>query len=337
MQYKTLAVTGATGFQGGAIVKYFAANHPEVSIQAITRNIKKQPALDLLKLGGNVSLVQADLEDKASLVKAFAGAEAVYLVTDYWNTQNNAVAPNLNSEIMNGVAAIDAAAETKGLKHFLFGTLSEFASQSNMKWRNIYHFNTKIALNAYIRSKPDLWRKSTLVFTPIYFENYLAFEQPFFPLLGGPKLVEGPQWRAFFPENGVGNLPMVQIGDLGKVVAAIFKEPARYFQKYAVMISEYHTAATLVEQWAEAVGVTAGVDQIDLEEFKRRGRELGAPEFMAVEIWEQMCVLHDVGQSFIQKLDIETVDMHGVVKLTTWKDWVEQQDWTTFLSSSKTV
>jgi hypothetical protein len=62
---------------------------------------------------------------------------------------------------------------------------------------------------------------------------------------------DGPQWKAFFPEKGVENLPMVKIGDLGKVVGAILEQPTRYFQKYAVMISEYHTATTLVSQWAE--------------------------------------------------------------------------------------
>jgi uncharacterized protein YbjT (DUF2867 family) len=122
-------------------VKHFAATYPEVSVRAITRDVSKKAGLDLLKLGSNVSLVQADFEDKESLVRAFAGVDAIYLVTDYWNTQNNPTAPNLNSEIMHGIAAIDAAAETKGLKHFLFGTLIEFASLSNMKWRNMYHFS----------------------------------------------------------------------------------------------------------------------------------------------------------------------------------------------------
>jgi uncharacterized protein YbjT (DUF2867 family) len=122
-------------------VRYFAAAYPEVSVRAITRDITKKSAQELLTLGPNVILIQADFEDKDSLVRAFAGADAIYLVTDYWNTQNNAAVPNLNSEIMHGIAAIDAAAETKDLKHFLFGTLIEFASLSNMKWRNMYHFS----------------------------------------------------------------------------------------------------------------------------------------------------------------------------------------------------
>jgi hypothetical protein len=157
MEYRSIAVTGATGHQvskpyfksshftdmrkGGSIVKHFAVTYPEISVRAITRDINKKAALDLLTLGSNVSLHQADFEDKDSLVTAFAGIDAIYLVTDYWNTQNNHISPNLNSEIMHGIAAIDAAAETKGLKHLLFGTLVEFASLSNMKWRNMYHFS----------------------------------------------------------------------------------------------------------------------------------------------------------------------------------------------------
>jgi hypothetical protein len=60
------------------------------------------------------------------------------------------------------------------------------------------------------------------------------------------------------------------------------------------------------------VGVQAIVDQVDFEEFKRRASALGAPEFMAVEIWEQMCCLQDVGAKFIDAADIETVDMREV-------------------------
>jgi hypothetical protein len=38
-------------------------------------------------------------------------------------------------------------------------------------------------------AKPDLWSKTTFIYTPVYFENFLAVKQPFYPLLGGPQMV----------------------------------------------------------------------------------------------------------------------------------------------------
>jgi hypothetical protein len=60
------------------------------------------------------------------------------------------------------------------------------------------------------------------------------------------------------------------------------------------------------------VGVEATIEQVDFPEFKERALALGAAEFMALEIWEQMCCLQDVGRNFVGAADIETVDMREV-------------------------
>lgn len=127
-------------------MRYLAKTYADVEIRAITRSPEKPNAQELLSLGFNVSLVQASYSDNHSLVEALLGAEVVFLVTDYWNTQNNAISPNLNSEIMDGMAAIEVAARTKSLKHFFFGTLLDFAPLSDMKWRNMYHFSMSLVI-----------------------------------------------------------------------------------------------------------------------------------------------------------------------------------------------
>jgi hypothetical protein len=95
----------------------------------------------MLSLGRNVQLVHADLSDKNVMLSAFAGADVIYLVTDYWNVQTSPHAPDLNTEIMNGVTAIEAAAETPSLKHLIFGTLLDYPQLTNVKFRNMYHFS----------------------------------------------------------------------------------------------------------------------------------------------------------------------------------------------------
>jgi hypothetical protein len=53
----------------------------------------------------------------------------------------------------------------------------------------VFFSDTKTVLNSYIRAKSALWSKTTFVHTPVYFENYLTYDQKFYPMLGGPKKV----------------------------------------------------------------------------------------------------------------------------------------------------
>jgi hypothetical protein len=41
----------------------------------------------------------------------------------------------------------------------------------------------------YIRANSDLWATTTLIFSLIYYENYLRFDQLVYSMLGGPRKV----------------------------------------------------------------------------------------------------------------------------------------------------
>ncbi|KAM0262775.1 hypothetical protein ACHAQJ_001569 [Trichoderma viride] len=199
-----------------------------------------------------------------------------------------------------------------------------------MKWKNIYHFNTKMALNSYIMAKPDLWNKTTLVYTPIYFENYLAFDQLFYPLLGGPQIVEneaGVAYISTYPQDGTKNQPFFSVNDLGKVVAEICENPDKYFTKFVSAVSELWDAQDLVGTWGETVGVKSGVKTVSFEKYADIALKLRAPRYMAVEIYEQMKCLHEMDPETANAHGIEKVDISNIVKMTGWKEWVQQQDW----------
>jgi uncharacterized protein YbjT (DUF2867 family) len=80
---KIIAVVGATGAQGGGLVRAILSD-PDNSFQvrAITRNAQSEKAKELAGLGAQV--VEADVDDKDSLVKAFEGAYGVFCVTFFW-------------------------------------------------------------------------------------------------------------------------------------------------------------------------------------------------------------------------------------------------------------
>jgi len=77
---KLIAVLGATGNQGGSVIKTFL-EQPQYKIRGLTRNTSSDKAKALAQNG--VEMVAADLEDKASLEAAFADAHIIFIVSDY--------------------------------------------------------------------------------------------------------------------------------------------------------------------------------------------------------------------------------------------------------------
>ncbi|KAK4686160.1 hypothetical protein P7C73_g3972, partial [Tremellales sp. Uapishka_1] len=114
---KLVVIVGATGKQGGSVITAILDDNKAKAafrIRGITRDASK-PAAKALEAKG-VEMVSADLGDKASLVKAFEGAAAVFAVTDYWNTMNKDI------EVQQGKNLADAAKEA-GVGHYVWSSL----------------------------------------------------------------------------------------------------------------------------------------------------------------------------------------------------------------------
>ncbi|HET9696444.1 MAG TPA: NmrA family NAD(P)-binding protein, partial [Terriglobales bacterium] len=78
---KIIAVIGATGMQGGGLVRAILNDkNGEFGVRAITRNPNSEKAKELARLGAEV--VSADLDDEQSLQRAFAGAYGAFCVTN---------------------------------------------------------------------------------------------------------------------------------------------------------------------------------------------------------------------------------------------------------------
>ena len=78
---RTILVTGATGRQGGAVVRHLLAKGWK--LRALTRDPGGGPAQGLSSRG--VEILRGDLEDPGSLVNAVRGVHGVYSVQDFWS------------------------------------------------------------------------------------------------------------------------------------------------------------------------------------------------------------------------------------------------------------
>ena len=79
---KCIAVMGATGNQGGAVVKALLTVPDEFTIRVITRKPDSDKAKALAAQG--LEVVQADSDDEASMVAALTGVYGAFLVTNFW-------------------------------------------------------------------------------------------------------------------------------------------------------------------------------------------------------------------------------------------------------------
>src|SRR5229473_6402448 len=105
---KLIAVVGATGQQGGAVVRALQADK-QFKVRALTRNPAKhsEPADEV---------IQADLSRPETLKAAFEGAHGVFLVTNFWQEGTD--------EVKQATAAVRAAKDA-GVKHFIWSTLPD--------------------------------------------------------------------------------------------------------------------------------------------------------------------------------------------------------------------
>src|SRR5688500_12448879 len=114
---KIIAVTGATGAQGGGLARAIMADtNGGFAVRALTRHPNKDKAKALAAAGAEV--VKADLDDVESLKKAFAGAHGVYAVTNFWEHFS---AEKEKAQAKN----IADAAKAAGVKHVIWSTLED--------------------------------------------------------------------------------------------------------------------------------------------------------------------------------------------------------------------
>src|SRR5512142_3361584 len=117
MATKTIAVTGATGAQGGGLVRAILADKTgEVRARALTRKVDSEKARALAAAGAEV--VAADLDDVASVRRAFEGAYGAYCVTNYWEH----FSPEREKKQASNLAQ---AAKDARLEHVLWSTLED--------------------------------------------------------------------------------------------------------------------------------------------------------------------------------------------------------------------
>lgn len=190
-----VVVVGATGNQGGSVARRFLQDS-RYAVRGLTRNPSSAASQALVALGAD--MVAANLDDPQSLDAAFAGANIIFSVTQYWEPffrpDCRATAQELgvtcrkyayDVEYRQGKNIADAAAkvvDTLEDNGFLVSTLSHARKCSGGKFTDLYHFDSKADIFPdYVRENyPALAAKMSCVQTGFFMTSHAILPNSYF-------------------------------------------------------------------------------------------------------------------------------------------------------------
>ena len=282
-----IAVVGATGAQGGGLVRAIAADREGAfTARAITRKPNSENARALAALG--VEVVAGDADDPPSLERAFAGAYGAFCVTNFWE--------HLSAE-REGVQATAMARATKkaGVKHVVWSTLED-----TRKWvpltdarlptlqgkYKVPHFDSKGTID-------DVFAKeaapTSYLLAAFYWDNFIHFG------MGPRKGADGNVVLAL-PLGGM-KLPGIAAQDIGKCAYGVFRRGTSAVGQRFGIAGEILSGAEMAEQLGDALGQKIGFYDVPFDAYRAMG-------FPGAEDLGNMFEFHKIlGDEFLKSRD----------------------------------
>src|SRR6266513_364526 len=218
---KLIAVFGATGQQGGGVVRALQASS-QFKVRALSRNPGKHRELA-------DEVVEADLNRPETLKAAFEGAHGAFLVTNF-----REAGPD---EAKQATAAIRAAKDA-GVKHFVWSTLPNVEAISGGRF-DVPHFTGKAKVDLIVKEAG--FPHHTFVIAPGYYQNFVGSLAP-------QKQADGSVGWALPLDPDVRCLHMGDIRELGNIVTGAFAHPDQAGNgEYLPLVGDFMSFNEIVE------------------------------------------------------------------------------------------
>ena len=258
---KIIAVVGATGNQGGGLVRAILDDTSgSFAVRALTRNPESEKARELAKLGAEV--VQADLDSAPTVRAAFDGAYGAFCVTFFWEhfvPEKELVQASIMAQ----------AAKAASLKHVVWSTLEDTRKlvpltdnrmpTLNEKYK-VPHFDAKAEAN---RAFAQFGVPVTYMLTSFYWENLLYLGM-------GPKRGKDGKLQLQLP-MGDKRLAGIAADDIGKCAYCIFRAGFDLLGKTVGFAGDHLTGAQMAGAIAKELGEPVSYNPITPEEYRRLG------------------------------------------------------------------
>ena len=258
---KIIAVVGATGAQGGGLVRAVAKETTSgFMVRALTRDARSEKAKALTALG--VEVTAANLDDVESVKRAFAGCNGAFCLTNYWEH----FSPEKELAQAKGMAQ---AAKQTGVRHVVWSTLEDtrrWVSLTDQRMPTLMgkykvpHFDAKGEADAEFAK---LGLPVTFLLTSFYWENMIFFGM-------GPK--KGPDGRlALTLPMGEKKLPGISVEDIGKCAFGIFKRGQDFIGKTVGIAGEHLTGQEMATAMTKALGKPIAYNMVPFEAYRKFG------------------------------------------------------------------
>lgn len=225
MNNRIIAVTGATGQQGGAVARKLLADGWKV--RALTRDINKPAAQTLAQAGAE--LVAGDMESRAELDAAFDGAYGVYSVQNFWLP-----GVGYEGEIRQGKNVADAA-KAAGVQHLVYSSVGSAHRGVGQR-----HFDSKWEIEQYIHTLGIPYT----ILRPVFFMDNHNWSRAY--ILSGTFTGMGLR-----PEKGIQS---VAVEDIGVFAALAFANPEEFLGKTIELAGDELTEVQTTDVFSKVIG-----------------------------------------------------------------------------------
>jgi uncharacterized protein YbjT (DUF2867 family) len=258
---KIIAVVGATGAQGGGLVRAICADPSGgFAARALTRNPQSPAARALAALGAEV--VAADVDDAASLARAFAGAQGAYCVTFFWD-HFSPEREQAQAEAMAGAAA------QAGVRHAIWSTLEDTRRRVSlddnrmptlMGRYKVPHFDAKGESDRFFTASGV---PTTFLLTSFYWDNFIHFGMQ-------PKRGADGRLALALPMGGA-KLAGIAAEDIGRCAYGIFRRGAGLAGQTLGIAGDHLTGGEMAAAFASAFGEPVVYQAVPPEVYRSLG------------------------------------------------------------------
>jgi uncharacterized protein YbjT (DUF2867 family) len=311
-----IAVVGATGSQGGGLVRAILAD-PEgrFTVRALTRNADSGKAHELASQG--VEVVEADLDDEASVRKAFDGAYGSFVVTNFWaqrTPEQDKARTRAEMELAQAATAARAAKDA-GLRHVVWSTLEDtrphFARlgidvPTVFDSYKVPHFDAKGEANAFFT---ELGVPTTFLQTTFFYEAFIVGGQ-------GPHRDEDGELVVTIPMAG-NKLALIAADDIGRTALGVFRRGDDFIGKTVSIAGAHVTGEQLAAKFTTVLGEKVVYRPLTHDQMRASGQP------GALEIANMYQFYSDASEYFTGVRDLDLVRELNP-ELQTLDSWLTQ-------------
>jgi len=242
-------VFGATGAQGGSVVRALLRQPSTWKVVALTRNVDSEKAKELKSLGAE--LRSCDMSKPEDVEAVLKGSYAVFGVTDFWGTGGSKEA-----EVAQGINIVNGAKKA-GVQHLVLSALDSPTKITNGKIA-VPHFDSKAEFQEHLINSGVPY---TIVQAAAYFENAKGMVKP---------NAEG-HLSITLPIPADSKFAQFSVAETGLVVRAVLDAREKYLGKKIAIVGDVISGNDIAATLSKQIGKPVTVNQVPEKVFASFG------------------------------------------------------------------